>query len=519
MSTHSYIACDLGAESGRVILGVLHGGILTLEEVYRFPTGPLPLGESLRWDVPQIFEELKTGLSRITPHHKAQAASLSVDSWGVDYVLTNTAGATPALSPHSLSPHLLPYHYRDTRTDAAFLAAGETVPAAVIFAETGIQFMPINTLYQLLAHRQQEPQQLAEADQLLLIADYFNALFSGVSVAERSLASTTQLYNPKTRAWSEALLTQFDLPVPLLPPLVDSGTVLGALTPQIAAQTGLHGVQVLATCSHDTAAAVAAVPVTEQSAGSGDWAFLSSGTWSLLGVELPEPLINAGVHAANFTNEIGYGGTVRFLKNIAGLWIVQECRRTWLAKGWNYSYDDLTRMAEAAPPLGSLLLPGDARFLTPGGMPAKVREFCRETGQAVPKTPGQIVRCALESLALSYRRTLEQLETLTGRTLSRLHIVGGGSHNALLNQLAANATGRTVLAGPAEATAIGNLLLQAVTLGHLGSLADLRRTVRASFPVQTFEPADSKAWQDAYVRFQQIEQPQREQPRMEEQNL
>lgn len=503
-NSHSYIACDLGAESGRVILGVLDGGILTLEEIYRFPTGPLPAGESLRWDVPQIFSELKIGLSRIAPDHKAKAASLSVDSWGVDYVLM-----------HGETPVALPYHYRDTRTDAAYLAAGKAVPPAVIFAETGIQFMPINTLYQLLAHRQQEPEQLAQADRLLLIADYFNALFSGVGVAERSLASTTQLYNPSARVWSEELLSGFNLPLPLLPPLVDSGTVLGPLKPEIAAETGLDSVlQVIATCSHDTAAAVAAVPEEGE-----DWAFLSSGTWSLLGVELPEPLINADVQAANFTNEIGYGGTVRFLKNIAGLWIVQECRRTWLGKGWDYTYEDLTRMAEAAPPLGSLLLPGDARFLTPGGMPAKVREFCRETGQAVPTTPGQIVRCALESLALSYRRTLEQLETLTGRRIQRVHIVGGGSHNALLNQFAANAMGRTVLAGPVEATAIGNVLLQAVTLGHLGSLADLRRTVQASFPIRTFEPADSNAWQEAYARFQQLEQPQMKQQKMEEQKL
>jgi len=490
INSYSYIACDLGAESGRVILGVLDSGILTLEEVYRFSTGPLPVGESLRWDAPQIFNELKIGLSRIAPHHKAKVASLSVDSWGVDYVLM-----------HGEKPAALPYHYRDTRTDAAFLAAGKTVPPAVIFAETGIQFMPINTLYQLLAHRQQEPEQLAEADRLLLIADYFNAQFCGVGVAERSLASTTQLYNPTTCAWSEELLTRLSLPVSLLPPLVDAGTVLGPLNPEIAAETGLNQLQVIATCSHDTAAAVAAVPEEGK-----DWAFLSSGTWSLLGVELPEPLINAEVQAANFTNEIGYGGTVRFLKNIAGLWIVQECRRTWLGKGRDYTYDDLTRMAEAAPPLGSLLLPGDARFLTPGGMPAKVREFCRETGQVVPKTPGEIVRCALESLALSYRRILEQLEALTGRTLRRLHIVGGGSNNVLLNQFAANATGRIVLAGPIEATAIGSVLLQAIALGHLGSIGDLRRTVQASFPIQTFEPADSNAWSEAYARFQQLEQ-------------
>ncbi|MGI4787865.1 MAG: rhamnulokinase [Janthinobacterium lividum] len=494
MNSHSYIACDLGAESGRVILGTLQNGRLTLEEIHRFPTGPVHVNESMHWDVARIFQELKTGLTQVAEHLEAtgmgHAESLSVDSWGVDYVLVN--GANESVAPA--------YHYRDPRTGAAFEATLKAVPAETIFAETGIQFMSINTLYQLIAHGQQEPGHLEQADQLLLIADYFHALFSGVSRAERSGASTTQLYNPTTREWSEELQTRFALPKNLFPPLVDSGTVLGPLKPEVAAETGLRGVQVIATCSHDTAAAVAAVPEEGD-----DWAYLSSGTWSLVGVELPEPLINAQVQAANFTNEIGYGGTVRFLKNIAGLWIVQECRRAWQAKGKDYTYDELIRMAESAPPFGSLLQPADARFLSPGGMPGKVREFCRSTGQEIPETPGQIIRCALESLALSYRETLEQIEALTGRSISRLHIVGGGSRNALLNQFAAGATGRDVLAGPVEATAIGNLLLQALTLGHLGTLADLRKTVLTSFPVQSYTPSDADAWQNAYTKFQQME--------------
>jgi len=494
MAEHSYIACDLGAESGRVILGRLQDGRLALEEMHRFPNGPVPVAGSMRWDVERIFGELKIGLALTSARLKATGgaavSSLSVDSWGVDYVLMRSGLAVTR-----------PYHYRDPRTEAAYAAVRETGLGDEIFSETGIQFMPINTLYQLLAHRQHQPEQLAEADQFLMIADYFNALFSGVGVAERSLASTTQIYNPVTGRWSAELLSRFGLPNTLFPPLVDSGTVLGPLSSEIAEETGLHGVEVLATCSHDTAAAVAAVP-----AENDDWAFLSSGTWSLLGVELPRPLINADAQAA-FTNEIGWGGTVRFLKNIAGLWIVQECRRAWLAEGQDFSYDALTQMAGDAPPFRSLLRPDDARFLAPGGMPAKVRDFCRQTGQAIPETPGQIVRCALESLALSYRQTLEQAGTLTGRTLRlrRLHIVGGGSQNALLNRFAADATGKAVLAGPAEATAIGNLLLQAVTLGHLGSLTDLRQTVRASFPVQTFEPKDADAWEAPYARFGHLE--------------
>lgn len=499
MSKRHYIACDLGAESGRVILGTLHEGRLALKEMHRFPTGPVDVGGAMHWDTPRIFSELKAGLARVAAHLEAGSESvnsLSVDSWGVDYVLM-----------HGGKPVALPYHYRNPRTEDAYAAVREAGLNDWIFSETGIQFMPINTLYQLLAHRQQEPEQMAEADQLLLIADYFNALFSGVAIAERSLASTTQLYNPVTKQWSDNLLSEFGLPPHIFPPLVDSGTVLAPLKPEIAEETGLRGVQVIATCSHDTAAAVAAVPVSEQSEEDRDWAFLSSGTWSLLGVELPRPLISAEVQAAGFTNEIGYGGTVRLLKNIAGLWIVQECRRAWLAEGLDFSYDALTQRAGDAPPLCSLIRPDDARFLSSGDMPRKVQDFCWETGQAVPETPGEIVRCALESLALSYRQTLEQIAAQTGRThrLRRLHIVGGGSRNALLNQFAAEATGKTVLAGPAEATAIGNLLLQAVTLGHLDSLAALRRTVRDSFPVQTFEPVQADVWEEPYAQFQDLE--------------
>jgi len=408
----------------------------------------------------------------------------------VDYVLVD--GKADALA--------LPCHYRDPRTDLVYADVQKTGRPELIFAETGIQFMPINTLYQLIAHREATPETLTDAEQILLIADYFGAKLSGIGRTERSLASTTQLYNPNTREWSERLISEFGLPAHLLPSLVDSGTILGPLLPEIAAETDISDIQVIATCSHDTGAAVAAVPEE-----GNDWAFLSSGTWSLLGVELSHPLINAEVQQANFTNEIGFGGTVRFLKNIAGLWIVQECRRTWLAGGEDYSYDELIQMAGVAPPLRSLLNPADPRFLAPGGMPDKVREFCRNSGQPVPETPGEIVRCTLESLALSYKDTLTQLETLTGRTLTRLHIVGGGSRNALLNQLAADATGRHVLAGPVEATAIGNVLLQAVTLGHLDGLAALRRTVQGSFPIQSYTPDSPEVWQDAEARFQLLE--------------
>lgn len=476
-----------------MILGTLRGNRLSLEEIHRFANGPVYVSGAMHWDIARLRQEIETGLSLAATRAAAEnltLESVSVDAWGVDYVLVDEASQPVAPA----------YHYRDPRTGAGVEAAHAAVPAEVIFAETGIQFMPINTLYQLLAHQTQAPAELEEPNRLLPIADYLHACLCGVRRAERSAASTTQLYNPVTRDWSAVLLSRFGLPESLLPPIVDSATVLGPLLPEVTARTGLPPVQVTATCSHDTGAAVAAVPEEGD-----DWAFLSSGTWSLLGVELTSPLMSEAVRAANFTNEIGLGGAVRLLKNIAGLWIIQECRRTWQAAGNEYTYEELTRLAEAAPPLRSLIRPDNSRFLAPDEMPAKVAAFCRETGQPVPETPGQMVRCILESLALSYQDTLEQCERLTGRTIRRLHIVGGGCRNLLLSQFAANATNRDVQTGPVEATAIGNLLLQAVALGHLDGVSAIRETVRASFDVYSFTPADRELWADAFGRFQQLE--------------
>ena len=482
MANHCYIACDIGADSGRVILGTLESGRLTFEEVHRFPNGPAKIGGSLRWDVIRIFEELKTGLRKVA-EKKIPAASLSVDTWGVDYVLFN--GRQPMLS--------LPYHYRDTRTDKPYAAARKN---ELIFSETGIQFMTFNTLYQLIADTEQDGDLLKIADRFLNIADYLNFLFSGVGRAEESLASTTQLYNPKTRTWSEALIRTFKLPRNIFPQIVPSGTRLGALSAEVAAETGLSGIEVVASCSHDTGAAVAAIP-----AQGDDWAYLSSGTWSLIGVELPAPLINETVRKFNFTNEAGYGGTTRFLKNIVGLWILQESKRAWAREGKNLGYAEIERLAAEAEPFYSLINPNAPRFLQPDAMPEKIAAYCRETGQPAPETPGQLARCVYESLALSYQGALKSIEQIIGRSISRLHIVGGGSKDELLNQLAANATGRTVFAGPVEATACGNVLIQALTLGHLPNLSALREVVRASFPIRQFQPEQSEAWEQASERF------------------
>lgn len=478
MSTRHYIACDLGAESGRVILGTLADGRVTLEEIHRFPNIVVVVNGSRRWDVLRLFDEMKTGLAKVAARG-LPIESLSTDSWGVDYVWLKDN--EPLLTA--------PYQYRDTRTDGGLERAFAVVPAEEIFAETGIQFMSINTLYQLHA----DPAWVFKtADRFLNIGDYFNYLFSGVARAEESLASTTQVFNPKKRAWSTKLIRRFKFNRHVFPAVVPSGTVLGPanLVP---------GAQVIATCSHDTGAAVAAVPAT----GKG-WAYLSSGTWSLLGIETKKPIINEKSRHHNFTNEVGYGGSIRFLKNIIGLWIQQECRRAWQKQGREFTYLQLGELAAQAPPLQALINPNAPQFGKPDDMPQKIVEFCRATGQKPPATEGEFIRCVLESLALLYRRTLDQLEEVTGKPIKTLHIVGGGSQNVLLNQLSANATGRPVVAGPGEATATGNILIQAIALGHLNGLDDLRTVVRNSFEVKTYKPQDAALWTEVYQRFQKL---------------
>ena len=486
VSPNYYIACDLGAESGRVMLGQLESSRLRLEEIHRFPSAAVRVLGSLRWDVLRIFEELKTGLRKVAQRN-VPVASLSVDAWGVDYVLLN--GVHPMLSP--------PFHYRDARTEETYDKVRASVGSEFIFAETGIQFMPINTIYHLASDAEKSRNLLDVADCFLTIGDYFNYLICGVARVDESNASTTQLYNPRTRSWSDALIERCGLPRKIFPQLVAPGTVLGPVLPEVAAETNLNDTRVVATCSHDTGAAVAAVPAEEKQ----DWAYLSSGTWSLLGLELPGPLISEKIRAHNFTNEGGYGGTTRFLKNIVGLWLVQESRREWARQGQELEYAALTLEAEAAEPFRSLIDPKAEQFLKPGDIPKKIVAYCAETRQPAPERPGQFIRCILESLALLYRLTLEELEQLTGRSIRRLHIVGGGSQNALLNQFAADATQRQVITGPVEATAIGNVLIQAIALGHVESLAALRQIVRDSFVLKTFEPNAPERWQDAYQRF------------------
>jgi len=484
MTTH-YLACDLGADSGRLMLGTLAAGRLTLEELHRFPNGAIAAGASLHWDIPRLLAELKTGLKKAAAR-ALPIASISADSWGVDYLLYDEAGRI-------LDPV---HHYRDPRCPGGVQAVHSRMTWPELFAETGLQFLQFNTVFQLAA----EPaERLNRARLILGVGDAFNHWLSGVARFEESLASTTQLYNPRTRNWSTTLLDRLGIPARLFPPIVRSGTVLGPLRPELASELGIADLQVVASCSHDTGAAVAAVP------GEGnDWAYLSSGTWSLMGVEAPEPILTDACRELNFTNEIGYGSSVRLLKNIIGLWLVQECRREWTRAGHEYSFADLERLAREAPPFISLINPADPRFIAPGGMPNRIAAFCRETGQPEPAGPGGVVRCVYESLALLYRRTLRQLETLTGQTIRRLHIVGGGSKDALLNQFAADSLQRPVQTGPDEGTAIGNILVQAIALGHLPTLAAARAVVRASFPIGTVIPSAATPWDAAHRRFEAL---------------
>ena len=481
------LAFDLGAESGRAILGRLDEGRLELEELHRFATGATTVLDRLYWDVLRFHDELQHGLRAAAAH--GELGSVGVDTWGVEFGLLAADGT------------LLdnPRHYRDPRTEGVMDGALETPGARErIFAATGLQFIPINTLWQLLSMKQSGAAQLAAAQRFLMMPDLLHYFLTGEQVCEFSNATTTQFYDPRQRRWSTEVLDSLGLPTAMLPEIVDPGTRLGTLRPSLAEACGVGaGVPVVAPATHDTGSAVAAVP-----AEGSDFAYISSGTWSLMGAELTAPNVSDAALAHNFTNEGGVGGTYRFLKNITGLWLVQECRRAWQVEGRELSYAELTEAARRAPAFQAFVNPDDARFLSPGDMPAKIRAFCRDTGQAEPADEAAVIRCVLESLALKYRSVLEQLEIVLERRLTPIHIVGGGIQNTLLCQLTADAARRPVVAGPAEATAAGNLLVQALGLGWLGSVADIREVVRASFAPLTYEPAgDAGAWDEAYARF------------------
>lgn len=485
-ATLNFAAVDLGAESGRVMLGRFDGEHLTLEEAHRFPNMPVRAGETLYWDVLRLWGEIQQGLAACARLTHGSVASVGVDTWGVDFGLL---GRDDQLVGN-------PVHYRDGRTAGMLERACALMGRERIFEQTGIQFQPFNTLYQLLALKTQGSPQLEIAERLLTMPDLLHFWLSGVQANEFTNATTTQCYDPSAGDWAWALLEQLDLPTRLFGAIVPPGTVLGSLRPALASEFGLSGTRVIAPASHDTGSAVAGAPLSGEQA-----IYLSSGTWSLMGVELAQPVINERALLHNFTNEGGVGGTFRLLKNIMGLWLLQECRRAWASQGDEHPYAELITLAEQAPAFGPLVDASDARWLAPGDMPARIAAYCRETGQAIPESKGAVVRCILESLALEYRWVAERLEELTGRALSTIHVIGGGARNSLLNQFTADATSRQVVAGPVEATALGNVLVQAIAGGQIGSLADGRHLVRRSFSVETYEVRPSDLWDAAYHRY------------------
>ncbi|WP_027482289.1 rhamnulokinase [Deinococcus pimensis] len=462
-----HVAIDLGASSGRVALGTVEGGRLTVEVLHRFPNGGVRAGGGLYWDVLGLWREVLQGLRLAA--RAGHVDSVGVDSWAVDYAL--------------LDEHDLPldgvHHYRDERTDGVMEDVLRTLPRDALYEFTGIQFLPFNTAYQLVAHERRAPGLLARARTLLLVPDLLNFWLSGRRVTELTNASTTQLHDPRRGGWSEPVARALGVPLGLLPGVVPPGTVLGEVIPEVARETGLRGTLVVAPATHDTASAVAAVPAR----GDG-WAYVSSGTWSLVGVETSEPVVTPRALAFNLTNEAGVHGTTRLLKNVMGLWIVQECRRAWDDVDFAELYDLAARLPHGGP----LIDPDDGRFLHPGtDMPARVQAFCAETLQDVPRTPAEITRCVLDSLAFRTAEVLSELEAVTGRAIRTVHVVGGGSQIELLNGLIADVSGRTVIAGPVEATLMGNLLVQAEALGAVerGRVRDL---VRSSSSLVTFEP-------------------------------
>ncbi len=470
--TTNVLAIDLGAESGRVIRVGFDGRSFQLEEIHRFPNIPVKAQGTLYWDVLRLWHEITTGIHAAGP----DVAGIGIDTWGVDFALLDRDG------------HLManPVHYRDSRTDGMLDWVFERVPRRTVFERTGIQFMVINSLYQLASLVRNNSPLLDTADTLLPIPDLFNYWLSGEKSAEFSHISTFQCYNPRTQQWDFETLETLGVPTHLFPKIIQPGTRIGTY----------NGVPVIAPATHDTGSAVVGVPTT-----TSDYAYLSSGTWSLIGLEVNEPVINDAAYAANVTNEGGAYGTFRLLKNVMGLWIAQQCRATWLQQGQNFSYDELTAAAQQAEPFRSLIDPDDPAFLPPGDMPARIRAFCERTGQPAPQTVGQMMRTVYESLALKYRHVLDQLVNLTGSTVERLHIIGGGSQNRLLNQMTADATGRVVVAGPVEATALGNAIVQFITLGELDHVAQAREILHQSTGTETYTPQQVEDWQRAYERF------------------
>jgi rhamnulokinase len=481
-----FLAFDLGASSGRAILGTLKNRKISLKEVHRFENSMLHIHGNFHWNVFSLFEELKNGLTKCCTKLKVCPETLGVDTWGVDFGLLDTAGKLIGI----------PYAYRDNRNISAMEEVFRIIPKSEIYKLTGIAMWPFNSLYQLHAWKRDQADVLGIARTLLFMPDIFNWLFSGVKSTDYTFASTSQLINPYTRTWEPVLFEKLGLQLNIMNEILEPGTPIGKLVPELAQQLNLKDLSVVAVGSHDTASAIVSVP-TE----GNDYAYISSGTWSLMGIESEVPVISDKTLEYNLTNEGGVGRKIRLLKNIMGLWLLQECRRIWLEKGNGFTYPELVTMAEKAKPFQSIIDPDWMKFYNPEDMTREIKAFCKMTGQIEPSEPGQFVRIILEGLAFKYRMVLDQLREVSGKNLGKIHIIGGGSQNELLSQFTANATGVPVVTGPVEATAIGNLMVQAMAKGHVGSLEEIREVIRNSFDLKTFLPKNQSEWEKAYQRY------------------
>lgn len=481
------LAFDFGASSGRAIIGSFDGEKITLKEVHRFTNDPVDLGGTLYWDVLRLFYEIKQGIV------KAKIAggfdSIGIDTWGVDFGLIDKNG------------RLLenPVHYRDKRTSGLVEESFKSVPRQKMYDITGIQFMELNTLFQLISLKKQRPEMLERADKMLFMPDLFAYFLTGKMCSEYSIASTSQLIDINTRSWSKELLDAFGIKESLFAPLTEPGTQLGNLSKEICEECGVESVPVISVCGHDTQSAITAVPCE-----SGDFAFLSSGTWSLFGTELQKPIVNETSLKINITNEGGFGGTTGFLKNIIGLWLIQESRRQWQREGKDYSYADLEKLALSEEPFKCFIDPDAPEFVPQGNIPERVREFCRKTGQYVPESVGEIMRCIYESLAMKYRMTFEKLCECTGKDYPVIHVIGGGTKDGLLCRMTASSCGKTVKAGPIEATVMGNVAVQLMSDDTIGSISEARKAVAASESLKTYEPENTDEWIKAYKSFVKI---------------
>jgi len=479
-----YVACDLGSDRGRISLGNLNKGRLRVSDIRRFPNEPTKDGDELQWDIPNLYHNMIEGLTEVGRSYET-VNSISCCSWGHDYMLFDSDGSL--ITPTFAQP--------TPRARATMDEILSQVTCETIFDETGFLPSVQSTLFQLGVEKSRR---LSKADRLLPVADGFNYLLSGEARVETSIAGTTQLFNPYQRAWSKRLVGALRLPSRILPPVVASGTVLGPMRQDLADQTKLEDVTIVSSCSHELASTMVSLPATSEVM----WAFLKLGTSSFMGVELPEPIISSDARELDFSNETAYGGTIRFMKQTAGLWMLEECRRAWIGTERDLDASVMMHLAAQSEPFESLINPMDLRFMTPGDMPQKVKEFCKETGQAVPRKPGAVIRCILESIALYYRKTLRELEQITKRRIGQLYLLGGGS-NHLFNSFITNALQIPVTVIPEEVTVIGNMLVQGIALKHIESLEQARQIVRDSFKFETLHP-HAEVWNSAYQRLEAL---------------